>query len=81
MPCDQAVRETDTCVAQSKEAYYVRSIFENFYPQQTCIETVSGGFSVACSTAKAVEVLCRGVEVEGIGAVCLCPEVPQGGDG
>eukprot|EP00802_Teleaulax_amphioxeia_P000911 Tamp_00912.p1 GENE.Tamp_00912~~Tamp_00912.p1 ORF type:complete len:630 (+),score=163.58 Tamp_00912:330-2219(+) len=40
---------------QSKEAYYVRSIFENFYPQQTCIETVSGGFSVACSTAKAVE--------------------------
>jgi len=37
------------------QAYYVRSIFENFYPQQTCIETVSGGFSVACSTAKAVE--------------------------
>jgi len=40
---------------QSKEAYYVRDIFENNYPQQTCIETVSGGFSVACSTAKAVE--------------------------
>ena len=40
---------------QTKEAYYVRSIFENFYPQQTCIETVEGGFSVACSTAKAAE--------------------------
>ena len=65
--CDHSVRGTDGCVmcsfcvmcsycaTQSKEAYYVRSIFENFYPQQTCIETVSGGFSVACSTAKAVE--------------------------
>ena len=33
----------------------MRSIFESFYPHQTCIETVPGGFSVACSTAKAVE--------------------------
>jgi asparagine synthase (glutamine-hydrolysing) len=39
----------------AQEAYYVRSIFESFYPHQTCIETVPGGFSVACSTAKAVE--------------------------
>jgi asparagine synthase (glutamine-hydrolysing) len=39
----------------TKEAYYSRMIFERFYPLQSCLETIPGGPSVACSTAKAIE--------------------------
>jgi asparagine synthase (glutamine-hydrolysing) len=38
----------------TKEAYYSRMIFERFYPLQSCLETIPGGPSVACSTAKAI---------------------------
>lgn len=40
---------------QSKEAYYIRSIFESHFPAASAAETVPGGPSIACSTAKAVE--------------------------
>eukprot|EP00936_MAST-01D_sp_MAST-1D-sp1_P002443 g2443.t1 len=39
----------------TKEAYYYRSVFESHFPQQSAVETVPGGPSIACSTAKAVE--------------------------
>ncbi|XP_064938036.1 asparagine synthetase [glutamine-hydrolyzing]-like isoform X2 [Musa acuminata AAA Group] len=39
----------------TKEAYYYRMIFENFFPQNSARLTVPGGPSVACSTATAVE--------------------------
>ena len=39
----------------TKEAYYYRSIFEQHYPQQAACETVPGGPSIACSTARAIE--------------------------
>ncbi|KAG5181263.1 asparagine synthase [Tribonema minus] len=39
----------------SKEAYLYRSIFEEFYPTQAAAETVPGGPSIACSTARAIE--------------------------
>jgi len=39
----------------TKEAYYYRTIFERFYPQNAARLTVPGGPSVACSSAKAVE--------------------------
>jgi asparagine synthase (glutamine-hydrolysing) len=39
----------------TKEAYYYRTIFERFYPQNSARLTVPGGPSVACSSAKAVE--------------------------
>ncbi|KAL2898599.1 Asparagine synthetase [glutamine-hydrolyzing] 1 [Bienertia sinuspersici] len=39
----------------TKEAYYYRTIFERFFPQNSARLTVPGGPSVACSTAKAVE--------------------------
>ncbi|KAF8402627.1 hypothetical protein HHK36_010716 [Tetracentron sinense] len=39
----------------SKEAYYYRTIFERFFPQNSARLTVPGGASVACSTAKAIE--------------------------
>ncbi|XP_023513031.1 asparagine synthetase [glutamine-hydrolyzing] 1-like [Cucurbita pepo subsp. pepo] len=39
----------------SKEAYYYRTIFERFFPQNSARLTVPGGPSIACSTAKAVE--------------------------
>ncbi|XP_039064904.1 asparagine synthetase [glutamine-hydrolyzing] 1-like [Hibiscus syriacus] len=39
----------------TKEAYYYRTIFERFFPQNSARLTVPGGASVACSTAKAVE--------------------------
>ncbi|TYK00726.1 asparagine synthetase [Cucumis melo var. makuwa] len=39
----------------SKEAYYYRTIFERFFPQNSACLTVPGGPSIACSTAKAVE--------------------------
>ncbi|KAJ0575655.1 putative asparagine synthase (glutamine-hydrolyzing) [Helianthus annuus] len=40
---------------QTKEAYYYRMTFEQFFPQNSAILTVPGGASVACSTAKAIE--------------------------
>lgn len=39
----------------TKEAYYYRTIFERFFPQNSASLTVPGGASVACSTAKAIE--------------------------
>ncbi|KAA0067313.1 asparagine synthetase [Cucumis melo var. makuwa] len=39
----------------SKEAYYYRTIFERFFPQNSARLTVPGGPSIACSTAKAIE--------------------------
>ncbi|KAF5470420.1 hypothetical protein F2P56_010936 [Juglans regia] len=39
----------------TKEAYYYRTIFERFFPQNSARLSVPGGASVACSTAKAVE--------------------------
>ncbi len=39
----------------TKEAYFYRSIFEEHYPQQAAAETVPGGPSIACSTARAIE--------------------------
>ncbi|CAK9313205.1 unnamed protein product [Citrullus colocynthis] len=38
-----------------KEAYYYRTIFERFFPQNSACLTIPGGPSIACSTAKAVE--------------------------
>jgi asparagine synthase (glutamine-hydrolysing) len=38
----------------SKEAYFYRSIFEEFFPQPSAIRTVPGGPSIACSTARAI---------------------------
>ncbi|XP_076900801.1 asparagine synthetase [glutamine-hydrolyzing] 1-like [Bidens hawaiensis] len=39
----------------TKEAYYYRTIFERFFPQNSAKLTVPGGASIACSTAKAIE--------------------------
>lgn len=39
----------------TKEAYCYRAIFESFYPQESAAETVPGGPSIACSTARAIE--------------------------
>ncbi|KAB1225745.1 Asparagine synthetase [glutamine-hydrolyzing] [Morella rubra] len=38
----------------TKEAYYYRTIFERFFPQNSARLSVPGGASVACSTATAV---------------------------
>ncbi|MER2493137.1 asparagine synthase B [Catenovulum sediminis] len=38
----------------TKEAYYYRSIFEEFFPHASCAECVPGGKSVACSTPEAL---------------------------
>lgn len=34
----------------TKEAYWYRSVFEQFYPGQACAQTVPGGKSIACSS-------------------------------
>lgn len=39
---------------QTKEGYYYRSLFEQFYPGQACAETVPGGKSIACSSPAAI---------------------------
>ncbi|CAM9721178.1 unnamed protein product, partial [Phaeothamnion confervicola] len=39
----------------TKEAYFYRGIFEEFFPQQAAAETVPGGPSIACSTVRAME--------------------------
>ncbi|MBB1389345.1 asparagine synthase B [Shewanella sp. SG44-6] len=39
---------------ESKEAYFYRSFFEEFFPLTTAAETVPGGKTVACSTPEAL---------------------------
>ncbi len=39
----------------TKEAYYYRSIFNQFYPKESAIKSVPFESSVACSTEKALE--------------------------
>jgi asparagine synthase (glutamine-hydrolysing) len=39
----------------TKEAYFYRSIFEEWYPQPAAAKTVPGGPSIACSTPRALE--------------------------
>lgn len=39
---------------QTKEAYYYRTIFEQFYPGLAAAETVPGGKSIACSSPAAI---------------------------
>ncbi len=39
---------------QTKEAYYYRSLFEQFYPTPAAAETVPGGKSIACSSPAAI---------------------------
>ncbi|MDO6620667.1 asparagine synthase B [Pseudomonadota bacterium] len=39
---------------ESKEAYYYRCFFEEFFPLETAAETVPGGKTVACSTPEAL---------------------------
>ena len=39
----------------TKEYYLLRSIFEEFYPEKWCLETVPFGKSIACSTPEAAE--------------------------
>lgn len=38
----------------TKEAYYIRSVFESHFPQQSARECVPGGPSIACSTPTAL---------------------------
>ncbi|HOV95754.1 MAG TPA: asparagine synthase B [Thermomonas sp.] len=39
---------------QTKEAYFYRSLFAQFYPSQAAAETVPGGKSIACSSPAAI---------------------------
>ncbi len=39
---------------QTKEAYFYRTLFEQFYPGPACAETVPGGKSIACSSPAAI---------------------------
>ncbi|MFT3756650.1 MAG: asparagine synthase B [Pseudoxanthomonas sp.] len=39
---------------QTKEAYYYRTLFEQFYPSPAAAETVPGGKSIACSSPAAI---------------------------
>ncbi len=39
---------------QTKEAYYYRHLFEQFYPSRAASETVPGGKSIACSSPAAI---------------------------
>lgn len=39
----------------TKEAYYYRSVFEEFFPLESAVKCVPYGKSVACSTPKAIE--------------------------
>ncbi len=39
---------------QTKEAYYYRTLFEQFYPTPAAAETVPGGKSIACSSPAAI---------------------------
>merc|ERR1719409_920543 len=40
---------------KTKEAYYIRKIFEGHFPQHAAEATVPGGPSIACSSSKAIE--------------------------
>lgn len=39
---------------QTKEAYYYRHVFEQYFPTQAAAETVPGGKSIACSSPAAI---------------------------
>ena len=39
----------------TKEGYYYRAIFEEYFPQESAAKCVPGGKSVACSTVEALE--------------------------
>ncbi len=39
---------------QTKEAYFYRSVFEQFYPSPAAADTVPGGKSIACSSPAAI---------------------------
>ncbi len=39
---------------QTKEAYYYRHLFEQFFPSRAAAETVPGGKSIACSSPAAI---------------------------
>jgi asparagine synthase (glutamine-hydrolysing) len=39
---------------QTKEAYFYRHIFEQYFPSAACAETVPGGKSIACSSPTAI---------------------------
>ncbi|KEZ95709.1 asparagine synthetase B [Xanthomonas vasicola pv. vasculorum NCPPB 895] len=39
---------------QTKEAYFYRTLFEQFFPSQAAAETVPGGKSIACSSPTAI---------------------------
>ncbi|MEG2980290.1 MAG: asparagine synthase B, partial [Stenotrophomonas sp.] len=39
---------------QTKEAYYYRHLFEQFFPSHAAAETVPGGKSIACSSPAAI---------------------------
>jgi len=39
---------------QSKEAYFYRCLFEQFFPDAACAMTVPGGKSIACSSPAAI---------------------------
>jgi len=39
----------------TKEAYFYRTIFEEYFGSESCVKTVPGGPSIACSTARAIE--------------------------
>jgi asparagine synthase (glutamine-hydrolysing) len=39
---------------QTKEAYFYRALFEQFYPGAACAATVPGGKSIACSSPAAI---------------------------
>ncbi|MEM0912361.1 MAG: asparagine synthase B [Pseudomonadota bacterium] len=39
----------------TKEGYYYRTIFEDFFPQESAAKCVPGGKSIACSTVEALE--------------------------
>ncbi len=62
--CNAHISDTDFAAAAyrfphntpvTKEAYYIREIFDQNYPQASAALTVPGGPSIACSTAKAME--------------------------
>ncbi|MDN4501018.1 asparagine synthase B [Alteromonadaceae bacterium BrNp21-10] len=40
---------------ETKEAYYFRTLFEGYFPQESAANCVPGGKSIACSTVEALE--------------------------
>lgn len=39
----------------TKEGYFYRTIFEDYFPQESAAKCVPGGKSIACSTVEALE--------------------------